>query len=194
MRWNRDGTCLSLLRRFKGSDSGVTAIEFAMVGGPFIYLLGVIFETSLMLLSEYVIENGVAEAARTIRTGQVQNGGGMTEAQFKNVVCGTLASFLDCNENLNIDVRKFAAFADINIPPAIANGDLTADVTTGSKFDPGARMEVVVVRAYYSWKLFMPGFSRLANMNNGVRLLTAGTVFRNEPFRAAGPRRGGRQP
>ena len=40
------------MKRFSKSDRGVTAIEFAMVGGPFIYLMGVIFETGLMLFTD----------------------------------------------------------------------------------------------------------------------------------------------
>jgi Flp pilus assembly protein TadG len=159
----------------------VTAIEFAFVGGPFLYLLCVIFETGLMLFSEYVIENGVADAARMIRTGQVQ-AQGMTAADFKTQVCGRLSAFLDCTNNLHVDVRRFTAFADIVLPPPIAGGELTPDVTSGASFQPGQPMDVVVVRVYYEWKLFLPGLSHLANLSGGRRLLTAGSAFRNEPF------------
>src|SRR5436853_3683647 len=99
--WGRRGA--GLLRRFRKAEGGMTAIEFAFVGGPFLYLLCVIFETGLMLFSEYVIENGVADAARMIRTGQVQSGS-MSASDFKNVVCGGLASFLQCSSNLYLDV------------------------------------------------------------------------------------------
>jgi Flp pilus assembly protein TadG len=169
------------LKRFWKSRSGMTAIEFAFVGGPFLYLFAVIFETGIMLFSEYVIENGVANAARMIRTGQVQ-AQGMTAGQFKDTVCGKLASFLDCGANLHIDVRRFTAFSDISMPPPIKDGELTKDVTDDSSFQPGQPMEVVVVRAYYDWKLFVPGMSALSNLNGGRRLLTAGAAFRNEPF------------
>jgi Flp pilus assembly protein TadG len=170
-----------LLKRFRRSQGGMTAIEFAFVGGPFLYLLCVIFETGLMLFSEYVIENGIADAARMIRTGQVQ-AQGMSAADFKTAVCGRLSTFLDCTNNLHVDVRRFTAFADIALPPSIKDGELTPDVTSGASFQPGQPMEVVVVRAYYEWKLFLPGLSQLANLSGGRRLLTAGAAFRNEPF------------
>jgi hypothetical protein len=64
----------------------------------------------------------------------------------------------------------------------VANGALTPAVTTGAQFNPGARLTVTVVRAYYEWELFMPGISLLANIGDDKRLLTAGAVFRNEPF------------
>jgi Flp pilus assembly protein TadG len=181
MWWRKDGRGTGLLRRFTKSQGGMTAIEFAFVGGPFLYLLGVIFETGLMLFSEYIVENGVADAARMIRTGQVQ-AQGMTAADFKNVVCGRLAAFLDCKNNLHIDVRNFTTFKDIVLPPPIKNGELSDSITKDASFQPGDPMRVVVVRAYYEWKLFLPGLSQLSNLTGGRRLLTAGAAFRNEPF------------
>lgn len=184
MSWLR-ATARSGLRRFTKSDSGVTAIEFAFVGGPFLYLLGCIFETGLMLFSEYVIENGVAQAARMIRTGQVQTQN-ISKAQFKQEVCGNLAAFFDCTNDLFIDVRSFTAFNTINLPPSIKNGEVSDDVSAKSSFKPGGPVCVVVVRAYYEWNLFMPGISHLANLSRDRRLLTSGAVFRNEPYAPSG--------
>ena len=176
--WRENSWRNRLLKRFGKSDRGVTAIEFAVVGGPFIYLMGVIFETGLMLFTEYAIENGVARAARMIRTGQVQKNS-MSASDFKDEVCGSLNAFLDCDSRLKVDVRKFTAFADINIPdPVDAEGNMDVD----ESFQTGGPMEVVVVRAYYDWKLIMPGISQLSNIAGGRRLLSAGAVFRNEPY------------
>jgi Flp pilus assembly protein TadG len=87
-----------LLRRYRRSQSGVTAIEFAIVAPPFFMLLMAIFEVGIMLFSEYVIEHGVGQAARMIRTGEVQLQP-MSDAEFKELVCGKLATFLDCEES-----------------------------------------------------------------------------------------------
>ncbi len=171
----------SLIGRFIKSKDGVTAIEFAMVGGPFLYLLCVIFETGLMLFSEYIIENGVARASRMIRTGQVQINN-ISASQFKTQICGNLASYLDCDKNLHVDVRKFANFSSISLPNAYNGKELSSDVTTNAKFQPGTALEVVVVRAYYEWHLFVPGLSQLANLSSGRRSLSAGAAFRNEPY------------
>lgn len=186
MGWSVKARVKRLLKRFRKAERGVTAIEFAFVGPPFIYLLCCIFETGLMLFSEYVIENGVASAARMIRTGQVQSAAGMNKAAFKKLVCGKMATFLVCDENLKIDIRTFPTFAAVNMPPAIVNGALSANVTAGAQFSCGGPSQVVVVRTYYTWKLFMPGVSKLANLNGGYRLLTSGAAFRNEPFPAPG--------
>ena len=55
-------------------------------------------------------------------------------------------------------------------------------VSKDASWDTGDALEVVVVRTYYVWKLFTPGISQLSNMDGDSRLLTAGAVFRNEPF------------
>jgi Flp pilus assembly protein TadG len=170
-----------LFRLFKRSQDGVTAIEFALVGGPFLYLLCVIFEAGLMLFSEYVIENGVSQAARMIRTGEAQMTG-MSASQFKTAVCGNLATYLDCDTKLHVDVRRFPAFSSIALPSPTAGQELTTDVTTNAQFQIGCPMEVIVVRAYYEWDLFFPGISKLADLSGNRRLLTAGAAFRNEPY------------
>jgi hypothetical protein len=49
----------------------------------------------------------------------------------------------------------------------------------------GGPEDVVVVRAYYDWKLFVPGIpglSGMATLQNGRRLLSSSFAFRNEPY------------
>jgi Flp pilus assembly protein TadG len=172
-----------LFKLFKKSDEGVTAIEFAFVGGPFIYLMCVLFETGFMLFSEYIIENGVNQSARMIRTGEVQMNG-VSASQFKDLVCGNLVSYLDCSSKLHVDVRRFKDFPSVSLPPPTAGQELSTAVTTGAQFQVGCPGEVVVVRAYYEWDVFFPGISHLANLSGDRRLLTSGAAFRNEPYPA----------
>lgn len=169
--------------RLKRREDGTTAVEFAFVAAPFLYLLLAIFETGLMLFAEYIVEHGTAQAGRMIRTGQVQNGN-ISKAEFKTLVCGRMASFLNCNANLHVDVRKYTNFSSVSqSAPVGDDGELTADVTTGAQWQPGEPNEVVVVRTYYDWQLFTPGISRLANLAGGRRVLIGTAVFRNEPYK-----------
>ena len=169
-----------VLRRYRKSQDGVTAIEFAIVAPPFLALMLAVFEVGIMLFSEYVIEHGVGKAARMIRTGEVQTAN-MTVSEFKALVCGNLAGYLDCETNLKVDVRKFADFDEVTLPPPLgADGEFSAGI--GGNYDPGAPYEVVVVRVYYAWSLFTPGLTLMDNMSDGRRLLAAGAAFRNEPF------------
>ena len=179
---------LRFIKRFEKSEDGATAVEFGLVAAPFFYLLMAIFETGAMLFSEYVIENGTAQASRLIRTGQAT---AYTQQNFKDEVCGGLAAFLDCTNRLYVDVQSFSDFSSvgtINPIESVTNEDgdiieqLSEDITVNANFNPGAELDVVVVRVYYDWKLFTPGMSYLSQLAGGRRLLSSSTAFRNEPF------------
>jgi Flp pilus assembly protein TadG len=154
----------------------------AFVAAPFLWLLFATLETGLMLLAENAVDNGTQDAARMIRTGQVQ-AQNITQAQFKQLVCsGISTAMLDCQNRLHVDVRRFPSFAAIALPASLAEGELSQAVTTNASYSPGGPLEVVVVRAYYDWKLFTPGITNLANLGSDRRLLTSTAAFRNEPF------------
>lgn len=168
-----------LLRRFKGSSDGATAVEFGIVALPFLGLLIAIFETTLIFFTQSALESGVANAGRMIRTGQVQ-AQGISEETFKTLVCNSLAGYLSCSENLSVDVRSFSDFASVALPDAVDDdGNLVENFT----YSTGASSEVVVVRAFYVWDMMTPDhFTGLSNMNGGNRLIAAASAFRNEPF------------
>ena len=182
---NRPSTRLA---RFLKQDKGATAVEFGFVGIPFFYLLCVIFETGLILFTEYTLENGTAQTARLIRTGQAQTDG-MSAAQFKTAICEKIV-FLDCASKLFVDVRKYTDFESVSTPGSITtdgdgNSEISDDISVGAQFDMGGPEDVVVVRAYYDWKLFVPGIpgmSSMATLQNSRRLLSASFAFRNEPY------------
>jgi Flp pilus assembly protein TadG len=188
MSKNKASPGVRLLDRYRHEDIGATAVEFAIVGGPFLYLLCVILEMGIMLFSEYAIEHGTAQAARLIRTGQAQNGG-MSANDFKQVVCDNVA-FLDCESKLFVDVRKYEDFASVSAPSSITtdeegNSEMSDDITVSAQFDPGGPSNVVVVRVYYAWDLFVPnipGMSGFSNLSNHRRLLSSTFAFMNEPY------------
>ena len=60
------------LRRFRKHESGAIAVEFVLVAPIFFFLIFAILETSILYTIAIVMEGEVALAARTIRTGQLQ--------------------------------------------------------------------------------------------------------------------------
>jgi Flp pilus assembly protein TadG len=177
-----------LLKKYRRDEKGATAIEFAIVGGPFLYLLCVILEMGLMLFNEYAVEHAAAQAARLIRTGQAQNDG-MSADDFKQVVCDNV-EFLNCDEKLFVDVRKYEEFASVSAPSSIStdadgNKQISDDINVNADYDPGGPGDVVVVRVYYAWDLFVPGIpgmSGFANLSSHRRLLSSTFAFQNEPY------------
>lgn len=191
-----------LMGRYRRSQDGVTAIEFALVGGPFLFVLLVTFELGLMLFAEYALAQNVETAGRLIRTGQIQNGQNghqATPEYFKSQICKSM-TFLNCQTNLYVDVRKFNTFSDIagNLPAPFKPGtsELSNQITSGTQFQTGGAGEIVSIRVYYKWQLSVPGISKLlgvfgvglgnvsehAGSGKNARLLTAAATFRNEPF------------
>ena len=178
----------SVLSKFTKQDRGATAIEFALVFAPFIYLLAGTFETGIMLFSEHTLDNATAETGRLIRTGQAQNSG-MSSADFKAQICAQVL-LPNCASKLYVDVRKYDTFADVTTPSSIStdsdgNNEVSDDISTSSQFQTGGPGDVVVVRVYYEWELMMPqipGLDSFANLSGNRRLLKSSFAFKNEPY------------
>ena len=159
---------------------GIAAVEFAMIAIPFFFLIFGLLEVCAIFIMTTVLEHGLNEASRGIRTGQAQEAG-FGPVAFKNAVCEELFDLLDCDGNLTLDVKTFDNFNDTSNPSAI-DEDGNFD-PSGFDFDPGQANSIVVVRAFYEWKLFTPVMSApLQNLNDGKRLLQSTIAFRNEPF------------
>ncbi|MGI9387738.1 MAG: TadE/TadG family type IV pilus assembly protein [Methyloligellaceae bacterium] len=172
----------SLLKRLRKDRSGVTAVEFAFVAGPFFALLFAIMEVGLVFFGTLTLENAAEESARLIRTGQAHDVS-MGETGFKTEVCSRIFVLFDCQNGLKVEVKTFPDFADLAAngfgDPLTGDGDLRDDFS----FDIGQGGQIMLVRVFYEWNLMVsfPGVG-LSNMSNGNRLVSAVTSFRNEPF------------
>ena len=89
--------------KFSADQRGTTAIEFAMVIGPFLFLLFGIISVGLYFFVIFTLEHAVESAARVIRTGQAQTQtpNVMTPGEFKARVCAKLPPFMDCTSVTN---------------------------------------------------------------------------------------------
>jgi Flp pilus assembly protein TadG len=168
-----------LLRRFGSGRSGATAVEFAMIAAPFFFLLFAMIEIAAVFFTGTVLENAVLEASRQIRTGQAQSGG-MSQAGFRQEVCDRIGVVGSC-DRLEIDVKVFQDFGDVDQSSPIDEGGEMD--TSDFGWDPGDAGDIVLVRVFYRWSLLTPNFGgALSNMKDNQRLISAATVFRNEPF------------
>ena len=167
------------LRRILRNEEGATAVEFALIAAPFFFLLFAMLEVAAVFFAGTVIENAVLETARQIRTGQAQSGGS-SRATFLSDICDRISVIGNC-DRLSIDVQVFEDFGDVDQSNPIQE-DGTLD-TSGFGWDPGDAGDIVLVRVFYRWSVMTPSFGLgLANMEDNQRLITAATVFRNEPF------------
>jgi Flp pilus assembly protein TadG len=173
----------SALRRFRRNRQGSAAVEFAMIAPLFFGLLFAIIETGMVFFAGQVLETVTQDSARMIMTGQTQ-GASVSQAQFKTEVCGRIVALFDCAGGIYIDVRSYSSFGTLTIPNQI---DAGKNFVNDMKFCPGKDGDIVVVRVFYQWPLFVTslGFN-ISDLAGSKRLLSATATFKNEPFPTPG--------
>ena len=120
------------------------------------------------------------DSARLIMTGQAQNQS-FDQSKFKEEVCARVFGIFNCSGGIHIDVKTYTSFASVDTsPPIDSNGNLIQNFG----YQPGLPGDIVVVRLFYQWPVYVPllGFN-LADMAGGKRLMAATVAFRNEPYK-----------
>jgi Flp pilus assembly protein TadG len=175
-------TFLPMLRRFRRSRRGSAAVEFAIVAPLFFALLFAIIETAIVFLAGQVLETMAQDSARQVMTGQAQLK--YTKSAFHDYVCTQIPALFDCN-GIYVDVQNYPTFASVSISSQI---DGSKNFINNMKYCPGLDGEIVVVRLFYKWPLFVTGLGYdISNLADGSRLLSATAAFVNEPFSLAAP-------
>jgi len=177
------------LKRFRASERGVAAIEFAFVAPPFLMVLGVVIETGVMMLNEYVLQSSVSDASRLVRTGQAQTSP-LSASDFKIKICNQANLIMNCTSNVTVYVRSEANFATLqaNLPAFVSIGPTVGITTTaGNCYKTGQPSQPAAVIATYDWNFTMVGMGFLANLpGTSTRRLIGFSIFQNEPFPGTG--------
>ena len=169
----------NILRRFRRNRRGSAAVEFALVAPIFFAVLFAIIELALVFFASQILETVTQDTARLIMTGQAQNAS-YTQAQFKNAVCARLTVMFDCVNGVSIDVKNYPTFATVDVTDPIDSGK---NFVAPNNYLPGGPGDIVVVRLFYKWPLFVTGLGfNVANIGTNQRLLTATAAFQNEPY------------
>jgi Flp pilus assembly protein TadG len=151
---------------------GATAVEFALVAGPFLGLLAALIQTFLLFFAQQLLESVVQQSSRQILTGQVQSQQ-LTKDQFHQVVCNQVAILFSCG-GLMVDVQVVTSLssAGTSAPTLTYNGQ--GQVSNIWQFNPGNAGDTVIVKVMYLWPIFM--FS-----SQSSQLIMATAAFQNEP-------------
>jgi Flp pilus assembly protein TadG len=183
----------NILRRFRRSRAGSAAVEFALVAPVFFALLFAIIEVAIMFFASQVLETITQDSARALMTGQAQTGlvaacanpvsgapAACTQSSFQAYACSQIPALFSC-PNLYVDVESYSSFSGIVINSQIdGSGNFTS---TNMQYNPGGPGDVVIVRMFYQWPLFVTGFGfNMSNLSGNKRLLVATSAFQNEPY------------
>src|SRR3954468_6774681 len=167
------------LRRFRRNRRGSAAVEFALVAPVFFALLFAIIETAIVFFAGQVLETVTQDSARFIMTGQAQTGG-YSQSQFKTYVCGKVSILFDCVNGIYVDVQSYPQFSGVSVGDPI---DGSKNFIPPNNYSPGGPGDIVVVRLFYQWPLFVTALGyNVSNLSGGKRLLTADAAVQNEPF------------
>lgn len=130
---------------------GGTAIELALLGVPFFFLVMAIFELALLVLVSGNLDTATSNAAR--QSGMMA--GVATAGGVATAICDTMPSFgRDCGAALAVTLDPLPA-------------------------QPG-QSAIVRVRAVYQWPLFSPLLSNVLPDGGGAIALIATSAFRPE--------------
>ncbi len=169
------------IARLRRCQQGGATIEFALVGTVFFWVLFGVLELGAMLVMSNALDDAVSDAARLVRTGQVEKNR-ITQAQMKRFICENLPFGGDCGARLMMDMKRYPDFASVRAPtPPTRDSD--GNVNFDENYEPGRPKEVVLFRTYYRWKFATPFMGRfLANFGGDEYLLASAAAFRNEPY------------
>jgi Flp pilus assembly protein TadG len=170
----------------------------AIVGPPFFLLLLTIIDLGLTLLSQSVLDGAARDAARLVRTGQVQSTGSPITT-FQTQLCNSLSALMsssNCQGNVLFEVQIFPNFGSVAFTSCTLNAN-GAGPGTKCTFTPGVGDQIIGVRASYQRKYLVPwvsgcltggscwfglGTTPGSNPGSGSTNLVSTVIFRNEPF------------
>lgn len=176
--------------RFWRDSRGVVALEFGIVVFPFLLLVFGVITVGLYYFQISSVESAALQAARAIRTGQMQQSqgayAGMTtdaqkKAAFLTAFCAAAPSLPKCALKSVVIVQSSSSFAGISAPSCATNGTLVNNATTA--FSPGATSSVVLITICYPWSLAGSiALAKMGSLSDGSFLVQASVTFRTEPY------------
>ncbi len=168
------------MRVWSGAREGTTAIEFSLLAVPFVYFVVGIIELSLLFVGSSTLQGAVFDAARKIRTGQVQQAeGDDPEDVFREALCAHATLFLDCDA-IQYQVEPLDSFADADDEELELDDDGNL---VNQPFDPGGSGDIVMIRVVYLYPMLTPVIGEFfSDYPGNKKLITATVVIETEPY------------
>lgn len=183
-RWGR-------MRALWCDNRGTTAIEFAFVALPVIYLMVGIIEFSVAMTVSNSLEAATNLSSRLGKTGYVEDA--LTQkATIRAEIERRVGPLIDMNK-LTITTTAFSDFEDVDHPEPWNDSDADGEPDVGEWTDTdgdefcdgctglGGGANVAIYTITYPWQIMTPIIAELVG-DNGIIELTAYSVVKNEPY------------
>jgi hypothetical protein len=159
-------------------------VEFAIVAPVFFALIFSTFEVGWFYFANATLDSASINAARVLRTGQVQKEDISQADYFEQYVCPQMKLFGDCESNLTVEVRTFNSFAALaadTTPMTCADEEQTQ--IDAIPFQPGQDRSIVRVRLCFLYKSMNPALGlNLAKTESGHSRVVTSYILRVEPY------------
>ena len=170
------------VRQFARSENATATMEFVITFPIIMMLFIAVFETSMIMTRQVMLERTLDQAVRILR---LANGLTVTPAQIRTAICDNTDILRDCDTLLTIDLREvpratYAVPSDQDM--CIERADASA--TLNNTFNSGEDNELMMVRACMIVDRILPfsGFGlNLTRDDSGGLHMMAASVFVNEP-------------
>ncbi len=188
-RWLR---LLPKRRRFAGDRSGAAAVEFSMIAPIFLLMMFSTFEVGWFFYANSIVDASVSEAARLVKTGQIQQLAGTEQQKFDviyDTICDILNTFGACDTRLTVEVQTYATFSDLAADTTVPTcADAPPADVSAIPFVPGDELQIVRVRVCYIYDTINPAIGiNVSEPGTNKRRLVSSMIFRNEPYQSNVP-------
>jgi len=165
---------------YRRDDCGNATMEFCIIMPVLIYILFSLAEAGVLMTRTIMLDRGVDLAIRDLRLGLTP---GATHDDIKNKICDGAFLLTDCRSSVLLELTPVASAA--SFPAGTANCiDRTSQVAPTVNFNPGARSEIMFVRACIVVDPLFPGMglgALLPKDASGGYAIVVQTAFMNEP-------------
>ena len=176
--WDRKAA-MAALRRARLDQSGVSAVEFALIAPIFVAIILGTPQAAVVWFAKTKLQDAVGAAARLVLTGQTQSAN-YTQANFATAMCSNLPVIFVCN-GLMINLAPQAPISRVSTAAPTRTYDSHGNVTNTFGFNSGAAGSVMVLQVLYQFPVIAGPLFAFSTQSNGSLLMVATVVFQNEP-------------
>lgn len=171
---------IKLIRQWLRRKDGAAAIEFSLLLIPYLTLSLGIIEISLMFLSASLVEGATDNAARLVRTGQIQQSGGDPEAMFRDALCDFAVVLVECGD-MEIEIIPLDSYGDYTGATFDGDGNFMSQGV-----DVGGSNDKILIRVAYEYSMITPLVGPLLNGSDGKTQFMSTIVLQTEPYEFQG--------
>lgn len=135
------------LAAFRRDQKGATAVEFALLIGPFLFLLLGLMEVSMQYFIATAMDYSVQKTARLIRTGQAQEAG-LSVDDLRTTMCENILDLFDCASNSYLSVTELDS---LSAASAALPVDASGNFLESHIYQAGHGGSYVIVRGFFQF-------------------------------------------